>query len=492
MRVLYLDLDTLRPDHLGCYGYHRDTSPNIDRIAQEGIRFNNYYASDAPCAPSRTAMMTGMQGIHNGAVSHGGTAADIRVQGASRKFKSYTEWNALTRLFREEDMRTVLVSPFPERHSLFHYYAGFTEMYNTKNSGHESAEEVTPTVLDWIDRNGDEDNWYLHINYWDAHTPYRAPEEFGNPFADEPLPSWVDEKVMEEHWQKAGPHSAQDFNMWDNETSEKYPRQPGEVKGMDGFRTVIDGYDCGIRYMDQHIGKIFAALEAKGVMDEVIIVISSDHGENFGELGLYGEHATADNITCRIPFIVRWPGAGIKPNSENDALHYNIDWAPTLAEMMNKERRPLWTGKSFASALTEGKEDGHEELILSQCAHVCQRSVRHGDWIYIKTYHDGLHSFPEEMLFNVKNDPNQQYNLAEELPEVVKDMAYRYLKWHDKMMATQPFGNTSDPLQVVMHEGGPHHAKCDDVDAYMKRLEETGRGQHVELIKQRHPEMFQG
>ena len=59
MRILYLDLDTLRPDHLGCYGYCRNTSPNIDKIASEGTCLTNYYTSDAPCLPSRSAMMTG-------------------------------------------------------------------------------------------------------------------------------------------------------------------------------------------------------------------------------------------------------------------------------------------------------------------------------------------------------------------------------------------------------------------------------------------------
>ncbi|CAM3900456.1 MULTISPECIES: sulfatase-like hydrolase/transferase [Paenibacillus] len=72
MRVLLLDLDSMRPDHLGCYGYARNTSPHIDRIAAEGIKFDNYYTSDAPCFPSRTALMTGRFGIHNGVVGHGG------------------------------------------------------------------------------------------------------------------------------------------------------------------------------------------------------------------------------------------------------------------------------------------------------------------------------------------------------------------------------------------------------------------------------------
>ena len=81
MRILYLDLDSLRPDHLGCYGYHRDTSPNIDRIAREGVTFTECYCSDSPCLPSRTALMSGRFGIHTGAVTHGGTAADFRLEG---------------------------------------------------------------------------------------------------------------------------------------------------------------------------------------------------------------------------------------------------------------------------------------------------------------------------------------------------------------------------------------------------------------------------
>jgi arylsulfatase A-like enzyme len=84
MRILCLDLDSLRPDHLGCYGYHRDTSPNIDRIAREGTLFEECYCSDAPCLPSRTALMSGRFGIHTGAPkrSRRSCSAGSRATGA--------------------------------------------------------------------------------------------------------------------------------------------------------------------------------------------------------------------------------------------------------------------------------------------------------------------------------------------------------------------------------------------------------------------------
>ena len=76
MKILYFDIDSLRADHLGCYGYHRQTSPNIDELSKSSSIFDNVYASDVPCLPSRTALLTGRFGIHNGVVNHGGTDAE--------------------------------------------------------------------------------------------------------------------------------------------------------------------------------------------------------------------------------------------------------------------------------------------------------------------------------------------------------------------------------------------------------------------------------
>jgi arylsulfatase A-like enzyme len=488
MRVLYLDLDTLRPDHLGCYGYARDTSPNIDRLAAQGIRFDNYYCSDAPCLPSRAALITGQFGIHTGVVNHGGVHADLRTKGRDRGFRdALGAGQALPMVFRKAGLRTVSVSPFAERHSAWWFYAGFTEMLNTGRGGMESAEEVTPAALAWLRANAKSDNWFLHVNYWDPHTPYRAPAEFGNPFADTPLPAWLTAETLEKHRAAVGPHTAREIGMYDAAVNPAYPRHPGEIRDMNDLRRMMDGYDCGIRYMDGHIGRLLQALEEAGVMDDTAVIVSSDHGENQGELAIYGEHATADHITCRIPMIVRWPGG--QRGRADSALRYNLDLAPTLAELFGQAPHPAWDGRSFAGAIARGEAAGHEHLVVSQCAHVCQRGVRFGPWLYMRTYHDGFHLWPEEMLYDLASDPHEQTDLAPQRPDVCREAAWRLMAWHDRMMRTMPEPHAEDPLWRVIRDGGPLHARG-HLAKYCKRLEATDRGWAVPELKRRHPREF--
>ena len=485
MRILFLDLDTLRPDHLGCYGYHRNTSPNIDELAKEATRFDEYYCSDAPCLPSRTALMSGRFGIHTGVVGHGGTAADMRIMGKDRGFTDIVGEESLPSMIRDAGYKTVSISPFAERHAAWSFYAGFSEIHNTGKRGMESAEEITPTVLDWIDKNASDDNWFLHINYWDAHTPYRAPEDFGNPFKDSPLVDWINDGILSGHRKMVGPHKAREISMYDNTPKPQYPRYPSELENMEDVRRMMDGYDCGIRYMDGHLGQIFKKLKEMGIYDDTAIIITADHGENMGELGIYGEHATADKHTCNIPMIINWPG--LKGGHVDKGLHYNLDMAPTLADMLGKEKCKSWDGQSFASVLKDGKSADRDYLVISQCAHVCQRSVRFENWLYVRTYNDGYHLFPKEMLFDFEKVPYEQNEISKDYPNVCQRAVYLLNDWHDDMMMSMP--HDIDPLWTVMKEGGPMHARGKLKD-YCKYLEKTQRQWAIPILKEKHPKEF--
>jgi choline-sulfatase len=490
MRILYLDLDTLRPDHLGCYGYPRRTSPNIDSVAAEGLRFEQVYASDAPCLPSRTALMTGKFGFHTGAVGHSGTAADLRLEGPGRGFRTSLGETSLPGMLRKAGLQTVFIGGFAERHSSWSFYAGFSEIHDTGLCGLESAEDVTPTALEWIERNAQEKDWYLHINYWDAHTPYRAPGSFGNPFAGQALSTWITPEILRAQRQMCGPHTPQELNMYDNSTDPRYPRHLGELQDMADLQRLFDGYDCGIAYMDSHIGQLFARLREKGVWDDLAIIISADHGENMGELGIYAEHATADTATCRIPLIVRWPGGR---KGVEHGLHYNLDLTPTLADLLGQKPSPQWDGLSFAwSILPQGTtppdapHTGRPYLVISQCAHVCQRGLRWGPWLYLRTYHCGFHLFPDEMLYHLEEDLHLQYDLAAKHPEICQQAGTLLLEWQDQMLGSMPDPQAVDPMRTVLSEGGPTHAPRDLLPAYLKRLRLTGRAGHAEALERRY------
>ena len=256
MRVLFIDIDTLRPDHMGCYGYSRNTTPNIDKICRDGVRLNQYYCADAPCLPSRASLISGMFGIRHGAVGHGGTAADRRLTGKDRAFSDILDRDNFVNIFRKANMKTASISTFAERHSSWWFNAGFNETYNVGKCGMESGEEVLPAALDWIDRNAKNDDWFLHVHLWDPHTPYRAPESFGNPFENEPLDTWIDQNIFDVHLRHVGPHSINEINMYDDKESPDYPRHPGSAKDLAGLRKLMDGYDTGILYADYLTGKI--------------------------------------------------------------------------------------------------------------------------------------------------------------------------------------------------------------------------------------------
>jgi len=477
MRILYYDIDTLRPDHLGCYGYLRNTSPNVDRIAAEGVRFEKCYVSDAPCLPSRASMFTGQFGIHTGIVGHGGTAADIRPRGCERQFNTVHQWPGFIECLRARGIYPVSVSPYAERHSAWWFEAGWREFYNPGKCGGETADEIVPIALDWLKRNGKKDDWMLHINVWDPHTPYRTPKEFGDPFADEPIDPWYTEELRLRQWNGFGASSPQEPG---GGTGPRHasPRQPARVASMDDYKKFIDGYDCGIRYADEWFGRVLNALDDAGVLEDTVIIITADHGENLGELGVISDHQTADRSTCRVPLIIRWPGMG--GQRVDDALHYQTDIAATVVQMLGGEVPAHWDGRGFAEAFKAGRSEGRDSVVFSQNAWSCMRSVRWGDYLFARTYHTGLKDLPAKMLFNVADDPHELNDLAQAQPQLADHGQALIESWTGDMLSRSEY--IVDPMWLVMHEGGPYHSRG-RLEAYCRHLRQTDRGRHADFLE---------
>lgn len=477
MRILFVDIDTLRPDHMGCYGYTRNTTPNLDGVAREGIRFNQCYTSNAPCLPSRAALISGRFGILNGVVGHGGTAADRRLTGPTRDFVDTQDEGNFTNIFRHSGLHTVSFSTFAERHSAYWFDAGFHEIHNVGLRGGESAEQVVPEALEWLKTNQGRDNWYMHLHLWDPHTPYRTPAGYNDPFTDLPRDTWITPQVFERHLHHTGPHGLWEISMYDDYENPALPKHPGKAITYDQLPRVLNGYDNGIAYADAQLGQVFNLLRAQGIYEDTAIIITSDHGENMGELGLYAEHGTADHPTCHIPLIIKWPGG--EKGTAADGLRYQLDLAPTLAALLGQKANPAWSGQDFSGDIWGKAAFGRDALVLSQMAHVCQRSARFGPWLYMRTYHDGYHLFDSEMLFNLENDPYEQQDVKQQHPDICAQGAKIILDWHDEQMKKSD--SAVDPLWTVMKEGGPYHTRT-DLAQYIRRLRATGRADGADQL----------
>ncbi len=482
MRILYIDIDSLRPDHLSCYGYHRQTSPHIDALAESGVRFTNFYATDTPCLPSRTALFLGQFGIRTGVVNHGGYFADLVPQGPERAFRSSHSTDSLASVLRRTGIHSCSISPFPNRHSAYQVWYGFNETFDTGKGGLENGDEMYPPAHRWLQQNGRSDNWFLHINFWDPHTPYDHPPEYGSPFAKEPIPEWITQNLLDAQNQSFGPHSCTEVSGFTDKLPDRWLWGVGHIRTLEDAKAHLDGYDTGIHYADHFVGKLVQDLKDLGIYDETAIIISADHGENQGELNVWGDHQLADNITNRVPLVVRWPGVtDTQEGTVNDRMQYNLDLAATLADLTGQEKPESWQGESFASALSEGDPKGRNSLVISNGAWSCQRGVRWDNWLFIRTYHTGLKHLPAYMVFDLAQDPHETTNLAGSRPDLLGTGLQKLDQWVGEQMGHAERG---DPFWGVIAEGGPLHANVNHSywGNYLNRLRKTGRAHHADQL----------
>jgi choline-sulfatase len=447
MRVVYFDIDSLRPDHLGCYGYDRPTSPAIDAIAEQGMRFDRYYCSDSPCMPSRHALMSGRFGINNGVITHGGPASKMEV-----KEKLYggvaPENQVLQRQLRESGMETVCFSNFAWRHCANWYGMGWTEFHSPNlKSGSETAEEVNESVLRWLDHSAKREDYFLHINYWDPHRTYKMDVSWADRFKDYPVTQeWPDAEAIADHQRLEGPFTA--LGQFRDHQSNT-PLMPGAVRSREEFEHMVTGYDAAISYTDNQVQVVLDELENQGVLDETAIIISADHGDNFGEHGIYSDHVCADDAIHHIPLIVRWPG--VTPEGTScDSMLYNVDLSATLCELAGGDIPEWYDGESFARQLRGKSGEEREYLVWGHGLYTLQRAVRTRQHLMVRTYDDFGYRFDPVELYDMAADPYQTTNIRDENPDRVRVMDHHLTDWlHEQRVKSYAI---PDPMQVELRE----------------------------------------
>jgi len=453
MRVVFFDIDCLRPDHLGCYGYPRSTSPAIDSIAAEGMRFNRYYCSSSPCLPSRAAWISGQYGIHSGAMSNVGVGKQFRlVQPHGREGGAYDGDivrvpELMPRHLRRHGTDSISISNFADRHHADWFLYGWTETQSVNlKGGREHAPDVTAKALRWLQNNRDRDNYFLHVNLWDAHRCYDMEPSWADRYARQPVPqTWPDEATIQRHGAMTGLFTA--HGQFPNDVS-PFPLMPGAITSRESFDHLVNGYDTAIAYVDHHVQLILSELEAQGILDDTAIVISADHGDAFGEHGIYSDHFCADECVQRIPLIVRWPG--IAGGGACDEMLYNTDFYPTLCGLLGIPLPEQIDGESFAACLRGDSGPDRDHLVWDTGNYTVQRAVRTRTHLFLKTYDTGGCAFESIELYDIDADPFQTRNLAQSLPEVTTRCEGLLAEWEADQMR-KPTA-IEDPLHAILAE----------------------------------------
>ena len=237
-------------------------------------------------------------------------------------------------------------------------------------------------------------------------------------------------------------------------------------------------FDSNLKQADSWVGRLFTTLEDLELENKTLVIISSDHGENQGELQVFGDHATACHIVNRVPMIIKWPKK--KWKRQYDSLIYATDIAATLIEGVGKKVPKFWDGKSIYNEIENGEEFGRNYLVISQNAWTCQRAVRFGNWTLIRTYHTGLIKYPEIMLYDFENDFHMTNDLAAVRPEIVGKGLQLLEEWYTQMIKSSP--STKDPMWTVIEEGGPFHVR-ERITAYLKRTKRSDREEIFKAIQ---------
>ena len=420
--ILIFGLDTTPASHLGCYGYPRPTSPNIDRLARNGVLFADANLTGLPTTPGWTSMLTGVHPLNSGIVIH----AEPPQQHALAP-----EIGFLHETLAGHGYRTVALegrgrsfrSPYWTRNWDTYLDRGGESTYRRGIP----AEDMADILVDWIECDAAEDGpFYLFSHWWDPHWPYYPPAPYDRIFyaGDEHNPANTSLTKFREHpW-------------WTGRVSGGGGmRDPREQAHIDLVRDVTDLqfltalFDGEIAYMDAMIGRVLAALEARGLADDTLTIVVADHGESIVDHDMFYNHGDLYQTNVHIPLILHHP-AGLPARRVDDAVEH-IDLVPTILDHLGIESPTCVDGMSLLPAV-RGQELAHPPLCMTNNNFGMNRGWRSGRWKLIEHMsHGHLGATPGSMeLYDVVSDPYERTNLIathRKLAETLRDEMHAFV-----------------------------------------------------------------
>jgi arylsulfatase A-like enzyme len=344
--VLLIVVDTLRPDHLGCYGYGRNTSPHLDRLAADGTLLESLWSASNFTAPAFTSLFTGLYPHHHGVF-------DFTAQARSSQ---------LAAAVAEAGMQTAGVVAFRFFQNLLKNIWGEIEAVTDTRSFNYSKNlpfDVTDSAIAWLDGPRDRDRPFcLFVHYDGPHMPFRLPDEAAAVFTS-PDAEQAEADVLEQLFPRADR-----LDDARNKTSMyKFMKDVNWGKRKLAPATlnrIIDLYDCAIRYNDAAIGKLLDHLESSGLAEDTAVVVISDHGEEFLEHGGFahgGIHLYEEIV--RTVGLIRVPGLSGSARKTDVPLS-QVDLLPTIFKLAGMQTLPENAGSPQLGAFLGGREPATE------------------------------------------------------------------------------------------------------------------------------------
>ena len=420
--VLFLVSDDLKASALGCYGNSLCKTPNIDRLAAEGMVFEHAYCQGLWCAPSRTSFMFSRYqgegeinlgqcfreaGWHSARV---GKIYHMRVPG---DIIAGTDGNDIPSSWDERFNSAGLEAHTPGHYACLNLNI-FTDALEDRQStrmphrmfvtvrydgdGTDQPDSKSATKAIELLQEHRNKNMFLAVGFVRPHYPNVAPQDFFDhyPWETMPLPQTVEDDLSD--IPKAGLAKTRN----DNNPIGEYP---------DNQRRMWAGYYATVEFMDRQVGRILDELDQAGLRDSTAIVFCSDHGYHLGEHGFWQKHNYHEDVT-RVPLIISAPGI---PPGRTRSLVELVDIFPTLTDLTHIQTPPGVQGKSLVPLLKNPTDSVRDGALSLHKGH----SLRTDEWAFMR------YSDDSEELYDMNNDPLQFTNLAgkSEFQEIKNSLA---------------------------------------------------------------------
>jgi arylsulfatase A-like enzyme len=419
--LLLVTFETTRADHLGAYGYPRETSPRFDRLAGEGALFETALSVSPRTNPSLASLMTSLYPHEHGVRS---------------LLRPLTPGNrTLAEILKEAGYQTGAIQTHPFLKTASGFAQGF-EDYDDTFTMERGAKEAAQSAIRWIRQADRRRPWFLWLHFVDPHWPYEPPREVRALF---------------------GPEDPRTAALYRDLRSGRIPVGPVIFENRmpnDLIESFVDLYDGEIRAMDDALGLLLDALRELELKERTAVVITADHGESLGENDYFFEHgAFGSNPEVHVPLLLVAPGR-VPPGVRSPATVRSIDIVPTILEVLNLPPEAHFRGTSLMTIL-RGTGGGEDRACFGEAGekfHIenTRREIEgvEGKWRWLQRGRFKLVHIPhaagmaERRLYDLKNDPGETQSLLSELRGVAILMERDLDSWMVEDLVASAGGDT--------------------------------------------------